>query len=76
MIFQSVEFGRLLMVSGLPVNYWLWNAKRNEFWCRVFAWLFVPCENLLDNASDDCESSISREDPGAIYPGGRKRSGY
>ena len=59
-------------VSGIPAIYWLWNAKRNNFWCRVFAWPFVPCENLLDNPSDDCESSVSREDPDNddnAYPG-------
>jgi len=55
-------------VSGLPAIYWLWNAKQDEFWCRVFVWPFVPCENLLDNAADDCESSTSREDPDNIYP--------
>jgi hypothetical protein len=37
-------------VSGLPAIYWLWNAKRDVLWCRFFAWPFVPCENLLDNA--------------------------
>ena len=56
-------------VSGIPAIYWLWNAKHNVFWCRVFAWPFVPCENLLDNAADDCENSASREDPDIIYPG-------
>jgi len=56
-------------VSGLPAIYWLWNAKRGVFWCRVFAWPFVPCENLLDNPSDDCESSNSREDPDTVYSG-------
>ena len=56
-------------VSGIPAIYWLWNAKRGVFWCRVFAWPFVPCENLLDNPSDDCESSTSREDPDTVYPG-------
>jgi len=55
-------------VSGIPAIYWLWNAKRGAFWCRVFAWPFVPCENLLDGAADDCESSISREDPDNVYP--------
>jgi lysophospholipase L1-like esterase len=29
----------------------------------------VPCENLLDNAGDDCASSASREDPDNVYPG-------
>jgi len=56
-------------VSGIPAIYWLWNAKRNVFWCRVFAWPFVPCENLLDNPSDDCASSASRQDPDTVYPG-------
>ena len=56
-------------VSGIPAIYWLWNAKRTVFWCRVFAWPFVPCENLLANAEDDCASSTSREDPDNNYPG-------
>ncbi|MCG6938163.1 MAG: hypothetical protein LJE83_08345 [Gammaproteobacteria bacterium] len=50
-------------ISGIPAIYWLWNAKHTRFWCRVFVWPFVPCENLLENPADDCESSISREDP-------------
>jgi lysophospholipase L1-like esterase len=56
-------------VSGLPAIYWLWNAKRGSWWCRLFAWPFVPCENLLDNPGDDCANSASREDPDTIYPG-------
>lgn len=56
-------------ISGIPAIYWLWNAKRSVTWCRIFVWPFVPCENLLDNPSDDCESSISREDPDNVYPG-------
>ena len=56
-------------VSGIPAIYWLWNAKRNSFWCRVFAWPFVPCENLLDNPADDCESTAARLDPDTVYPG-------
>ena len=56
-------------VSGIPAIYWLWNAKRSVLWCRVFVWPFVPCQNLLDNPSDDCESGASREDPDNIYPG-------
>ena len=31
-------------VSGIPAIYWLWNARFSNFWCRVFAWPFVPCE--------------------------------
>ncbi|MGB5259359.1 MAG: SGNH/GDSL hydrolase family protein [Gammaproteobacteria bacterium] len=56
-------------VSGIPAIYWLWNAKRNNFWCKVFAWPFVPCQNLLDNPDDDCASSTSRNDPDNDYPG-------
>lgn len=56
-------------VSSIPAIYWLWNAKRSSFWCRVFVWPLVPCDNLLDNPSDDCASSASREDPDTIYPG-------
>ena len=56
-------------ISGIPGIYWLWNAKRDSFWCRVFAWPFVPCQNLLANAADDCESSASREDPDTVYAG-------
>lgn len=58
-----------LLVSGIPAIYWLWDAKRTNFWCRAFAWPFVPCENLLDGAADDCASSASAEDPDVIYPG-------
>lgn len=56
-------------VAGLPAIYWLWNAKRTSFWCVVFAWPFVPCENLLENPGDDCASSTSREDPDNDYAG-------
>ena len=58
-----------LLISGLPAIYWLWEAKRTDFWCRVFAWPFVPCDNLLDNPADDCASTASREDPDNVYPG-------
>jgi len=58
-----------LHISGIPAIYWLWNAKRDNFWCRVFAWPFVPCENLLENGADDCASNTSREDPDTVYPG-------
>ena len=58
-----------LLISGVPAIYWLWNAKRSDFWCRVFAWPNVPCENLLDNAADDCASVASREDPDTVHAG-------
>jgi lysophospholipase L1-like esterase len=58
-----------LLVSGVPAIYWLWDAKRTNLWCRVFAWPFVPCQNLLAGAADDCVSSASAQDPDVIYPG-------
>jgi hypothetical protein len=59
-----------IQVNGIPALYWLWDARRGNFWCRVFVWPFVPCQNLLENpASNDCESSESREDPDTLYPG-------
>ena len=56
-------------VSSIPAIYWLWEAKRTDFWCRVFAWPFVPCQNLLENPADDCASSESRLNPDVIYAG-------
>jgi lysophospholipase L1-like esterase len=56
-------------VSGIPAIYWLWEAKRNDFWCRAFAWPFVPCQNLLSSPTDDCVSTESRLNPDVIYAG-------
>jgi cysteine-rich repeat protein len=56
-------------VSSLPAIYWLWNAKMSNWWCRLFVWPNVPCENLLDHPADDCASTVSRLDPDTIYPG-------
>jgi cysteine-rich repeat protein len=56
-------------VSGIPAIYWLWEAKRSDFWCRAFAWPFVPCQNLLGNPADDCVSAESRLNPDVIYDG-------
>ena len=61
--------GAFIHVSSIPAIYWLWNAKRNNFWCRVFAWPFVPCENLLDSPGDDCLNETSRLDPDTVYDG-------
>jgi lysophospholipase L1-like esterase len=58
-----------LQISSIPAIYWLWDAKRTDFWCRVFAWPFVPCENLLSGAADDCVSSASAQDPDVVYTG-------
>ena len=56
-------------ISSIPDIYWLWNAKRDSFLCRAFIWPFVPCQNLLKNAADDCASSESRQDPDNAYAG-------
>lgn len=58
-----------LHISGIPDIYWLWNAKRDNLWCRTFAWPFVPCQVLLKNAGDDCASDVSRENPDMYYAG-------
>jgi hypothetical protein len=58
-------------VSGIPAIYWLWIAKRSIDWCR-FAWLFVPCDILLDNPRmNDCDADVEDSDlvPDTIYPG-------
>ena len=54
-------------VSSIPAIYWLWEAKRGSFWCRVFVWPNVPCDNLLDNPTDDCHDANSRLNPDIIY---------
>jgi lysophospholipase L1-like esterase len=55
-------------VSSIPAIYWLWNAKRSDWWCRIIAWPFVPCENLLSNPDNDCGSGNSHLDPDTIHP--------
>ena len=58
-----------LLISAVPPIYWLWDAKRGNPWCTIFAWPFVPCQNLLDNPGNDCASSASVQDPDVVYPG-------
>ena len=58
-----------IRVSSIPAIYWLWEAKRNDLFCRVFVWPFVPCQNLLENPTDDCASTESRLNPDVIYAG-------
>ena len=58
-----------IQVSGIPAIYWLWNAKRGSWWCRLLVWPNVPCDNLLDSPSDDCASSASRLNPDVIVAG-------
>lgn len=55
-------------VSGIPDIYWLWIAKRSNFWCRVLAWPFVPCKELLQNPENDCGAGGSELDPDNIHP--------
>ena len=55
-------------VSSIPAIYWLWNAKRSDWWCRIIAWPFVPCQNLLSNPDNDCGSGNSHLDPDNIHP--------
>lgn len=67
---QSAETSTAsIHVSSIPGIYWLWNAKRSDWWCRLFVWPNVPCENLLSSPADDCASSASRLDPDTIYDG-------
>ena len=54
-------------VSGIPAIYWLWNAKRNDNWCRFVAWQFVPCQNLLEGPINDCGNGNSHLDPDTIH---------
>jgi lysophospholipase L1-like esterase len=54
-------------VSSIPAIYWLWEAMRNNDWCRFVAWPFVPCQNLLDDPINDCGSGNSHLDPDTIH---------
>jgi len=56
-----------IQVSSMPAIYWLWNSMRQNSWCRVFAWPFVPCQNLLSNPDNDCGSGDSHLDPDNIH---------
>jgi hypothetical protein len=65
---SAVTKNAVIHVSGIPDIYWLWIAKRGSFWCRVFAWPFVPCRELLESPSNDCGSGNSDLDPDTIHP--------
>ena len=55
-------------VSSIPAIYWLWIAKRSRIRC-LLAWLFVPCQILLQNATTyDCANADSDLDPDTIDP--------
>jgi lysophospholipase L1-like esterase len=57
-----------IQVTGIPAIYWLWVAKRTNFICWLIVWPNVPCQNLLDNPTEDCASVTSRNDPDNDYP--------
>jgi len=65
---SAVTKNAVIHVSGIPALYWLWIAKRDNFWCRVFVWPFVPCRELLESPSNDCGSGNSDLDPDTIHP--------
>jgi hypothetical protein len=58
-----------VLISSLPAIYWLWESKRDNFSCRFIIWPFVPCQNLLGSAANDCASGDSTQDPDTIYAG-------
>jgi len=64
---SSATKNAAIHVSGIPPIYWLREAKRMNLLCRLFVWPFVPCENLLQDPSDDCADEESRLDPDTIY---------
>jgi len=53
-------------VSSIPAIYWLWNAMREDDWCRI-VWSFVPCQNLLSNPENDCGNGDSHLNPNNIH---------
>lgn len=55
----------IIQVSSLPAIYWLWESLSQNDWCNI-AWLFVPCENLLDNPGNDCGVENSSKFPDTI----------
>ena len=56
-------------VSGIPDIYWLWVAKKDSSNCQIVWWLGSVCQVLLQNPADDCENTVSRDDPDSIYAG-------
>ena len=54
-------------VTSIPAIYWLWQVKRQNTWCRLIAWPFVPCQNLLENPDNDCGAGDSDLDPDTIH---------
>ena len=49
--------------------YWLWKCQVQRLsGCRVFAWPFVPCENLLDDPGDELRARGIAAGPGHRVP--------
>ena len=65
---SDVTKNAYIHVSGIPAIYWLWNAMRGNDWCRLVAWPFVPCQNLLAEPENDCGIGGSHLDPDVIHP--------
>jgi len=58
-----------IQITSIPAIYWLWVARRNDFSCWFLVWPFGDvCQSLLANATTDCVSSTSRNDPDNDYP--------
>jgi lysophospholipase L1-like esterase len=53
-------------VSAIPSLYWLWVALKDDKLCKL-VWQLVPCQNLLENAVDDCGTADSAYDPDVIH---------
>ena len=59
-----------IQITGIPAIYWLWVAKRNDGYCTGGIWPFGDvCQSLLADATMDCISSTSRNDPDTDYMG-------
>ena len=65
---SAVTKDAVIHVSSIPAIYWLWEAKRSNDWCRLVAWPFVPCQNLLADPENDCRPGDSHLEPNIIYP--------
>jgi len=65
---SSVTQNAYIHVSSIPAIYWLWASMRGNDWCRLVAWPFVPCQNLLAKPENDCGVGGSHLDPDVIHP--------
>ncbi len=65
---SGITKNAFIHVSSIPAIYWLWDAKRGNDWCRLVAWPFVPCQNLLADPENDCRPGGSHLEPDIIHP--------